>query len=113
MMHISSRATQRALFVRIEGELDLHTAPEFKRFVEAELTADPGRKVLVVILSDVGFVDSSGLGALLAQYKALTERGGRLVLVDPRPAVRRVLQFSGLLRMLDVVETEEKALLWA
>lgn len=112
-MQMTSRATPRALFVRIEGELDLHTAPEFKQRIEAELGAEPGRRVLVLVLSDVGFIDSSGLGALLAQYKALTERGGRLVLVDPRPAVRRVLQFSGLLRMLDVVETEEKALLWA
>lgn len=109
-MKLSTRSTPRALCVRIDGELDLHTAPEFKARVASALEAVPHLSTLVVVLSDVTFIDSSGLGALLAQYRALSNRGGRLVLVGPRPAVRRVLQFSGLLQVIDVVESEEKAL---
>lgn len=112
-MNLTTRSTQRALFVRMDGELDLHTAPEFKECIANELAQAPSISTVVVVLSEVGFIDSSGLGALLAQYRALTSRGGQLILVDPRPAVRRVLQFSGLLKVLDVVETEEKALLRA
>lgn len=112
-MNLSTRSNRRALFVRIDGELDLHTAPAFKARVASELEAAPHLSTVVVILSDVSFIDSSGLGALLSQYRAVTSRGGRLILVGPRPSVRRVLQFSGLLKVIDVVESEEKALLRA
>jgi stage II sporulation protein AA (anti-sigma F factor antagonist) len=112
-MEITVRAMPRALFVRLDGELDLHTAPEFKARVKAAFERAPHLTTLIVVLTDVRFIDSSGLGALLAQYRELSQRAGRLILVDPRPSVLRVLEFSGLLRVIDVVETEEKALLRA
>lgn len=112
-MKLTTHSTKRALFVRIDGELDLHTAPQFRECVATSLEATPTLMTVVVVLSDVTFIDSSGLGALLGQYRHLASRGGRLVLVDPRPPVQRVLQFSGLLKLVDVVESEEKALLRA
>lgn len=112
-MKLTTHSTKRALFVRIDGELDLHTAPQFKQCVAAALEATPGISTVVVVLTDVAFVDSSGLGALMGQYRSLASRGGRLILVEPRPAVQRVLQFSGLLKLIDVVDSETKALLRA
>lgn len=112
-MQMTVRATSRALFVRLDGELDLHTAPQFKERIRAAFDRAPQLTTLIVVLSDVRFIDSSGLGALLAQYRELSQRAGRLILVDPRPVVLRVLEFSGLLKLIDVVETEEKALLRA
>ena len=100
----------RTLFVRLDGELDLHV--RFKARSRRRSRA-PHLTTLIVVLTDVRFIDSSGLGALLAQYRELSQRAGRLILVDPRPSVLRVLEFSGLLRVIDVVETEEKALLRA
>lgn len=112
-MEMTVRATPRALFVRLDGELDLHTAPQFKEGIRAAFERAPHVTTLIVVLTDVRFIDSSGLGALLSYYRELSQRSGRLILVDPRPLVLRVLEFSGLLKVIDVVETEEKALLRA
>lgn len=112
-MKLTTHSTKRALFIRIDGELDLHTAPQFKESVASALEATPSLSTVVVVLSDVAFIDSSGLGVLLGLYRALSGRGGQLILVEPRPAVRRVLQFSGLLKLIDVVDSEAKALLRA
>lgn len=112
-MKVTTHSTKRALFVRIDGELDLHTVPMFKESVVSALEATPGLSTVVVVLSEVTFIDSSGLGALLGQYRSLMSRGGQLILVDPRPQVQRVLQFSGLLKVIDMVDSEAKALLRA
>lgn len=112
-MELTTHTTQRALFVRLKGELDLHTAPRFKEGVAAALAASPLVTTLAVVLTDVTFIDSSGLGALIVLHRSLAERRKQLILVGPRPPVRRVLQFSGLPQLIDIVDSEAKALLRA
>ena len=57
-MEITVRAMPRALFVRLDGELDLHTAPEFKARVKAAFERAPHLTTLIVVLTDVRFIDS-------------------------------------------------------
>lgn len=77
--------------VAIAGEIDAHTAPA----VAAALAAaehDP----LIVDLSAVDFVDSSGLRVLLEAHQARKAAGNSLVLAQPSPAVQRVLDVAGV-----------------
>ncbi len=53
-------------------------------------------------LGGVTFVDSSGLGALVAALRYCRDRGGTLVLAGPRPGVRRLLSLTGLDRVMTV-----------
>lgn len=110
-MRVTTEQRRSALFVRIDGELDLHTSPHFRERVMEAFDGSSRLQVLVVVLSDVVFIDSSGLGALLACYRNLTPRGVRIVLANPRPAVRKVLQLSGVLSRMDVVDSEAQAAL--
>lgn len=110
-MKITTEQKRRALVVRIDGELDLHTSPLLQERVAAALTEFPNLRVLVVVLSNVTFIDSSGLGALLACYRDLSALGKRFVLANPQAAVRRVLQMSGILSKIDVVDSEAQAVL--
>jgi anti-anti-sigma factor len=57
---------------------------------------------LVIDLSDVTFMDSSGLGLIVAVHNLQKRHGGVVVLTGPQRVVRRVLAISGLDRVVDV-----------
>jgi anti-sigma B factor antagonist len=86
--------------VEVGGELDLYTAPSFRESVlEAADEVDPPR--VIVDFHRLGFIDSSGLGAIVACLKHLRERGGELTLVAPDGSgLRRLLDLTGLDRVL-------------
>jgi anti-sigma B factor antagonist len=79
----------------VSGELDLATAPGLRERVR-EMT--PGGPLKVALdLTGVGFVDSSGLGAIVACLKHVRELGGDLVLVAPDASpVAKLLSLTGL-----------------
>ena len=88
--------------VNVGGELDLYTAPSFRDSVlQAASETDPPK--VIVDFSRLGFIDSSGLGAIVACLKNLRERGGELTLVAPDGSgLRRLLELTGLDRVLTV-----------
>ena len=83
----------------VAGELDTHTSAAL-RVALAGVGSD-GAEV-VVDLSGVTFADSATLGVLVAEHKRLLAAGRGLVVQAPGRAVRRVLELSGLLHVLDV-----------
>ena len=92
----------RTPMVEITGELDLSSGDELEALVRPMLT----RGAEVGILSrGVTFADSSGLGALLALLQRADEAGASLVLVDPSPSVRRVLEITATTELFRVVDT--------
>ncbi len=80
--------------LRLSGELDLATAPWLRDHL-AEIASN-GAGCVVVDLSDLSFIDSTGLSVLVGGWKRLRERGGDLVLKSPSPAVAKVLDIAGL-----------------
>ena len=80
---------------RLVGELDLSTVPELRRVLAPEL-AEGARVVLDC--SELTFIDSSGVMALIDATRVLGPRG-RIVVKSPRPLVRRVAGVLGLDRL--------------
>lgn len=81
------------LVVSLSGELDIYTVPGFRRDMGA---VDPVSTRIVVDLSDVTLLDSSGLGALLSMLNRSHEGEGDLALVCPHRHLRRVFEVTGL-----------------
>lgn len=75
---------------RLKGELDMATAGDLSELLK---TAARKNDRIVLDLSEVSFMDSSGLRALL-EGAGLPKDSGPLVLLDPSPQVRRVLDIS-------------------
>src|SRR5690606_39468283 len=69
-----------------------------------------GIRDLVVVMRDVTFIDSSGLGALLGRYKRLQALGGRVRIVAPPRHVRAVLELSGVPKLIPILRSERQAL---
>jgi anti-anti-sigma factor len=80
--------------VAVVGELDLATAPQLAESF-GRVAQGPGKTVRVD-MQGVGFLDSSGISALVEEQKRRAEAGGRLVLHRASDQVVRVLEISGL-----------------
>lgn len=83
-----------AAVVAATGELDAHAAPTLAAAVDP--LADRPQGTLVIDLSGVDFVDSTGLGVLVGALKRVREAGGRLDVVVTSPRVLKVLGLTGL-----------------
>ncbi len=98
------------LIVSIDGELDLETAPLFKETVEKKLNQYESVRHLILDLEKVNFIDSSGLGAILGRYKRLSGQGGKISVIKVSQPIKRVLELSGLLKVITIYENRHQAL---
>jgi anti-sigma B factor antagonist len=85
------------------GEIDLYTAPRLHGELVAILSGDEPVQV-VVDMSGIEFCDSTGMNVLLAAQRRAREQGGDLELAAPRPAIRKVLQVTGLESVFTVLD---------
>lgn len=90
--------------VKLLGELDLSTAPQLQTCLQ-EFDADGAD--LQLDLSGLTFCDSSGISAMVTAAKRVRKRGARFSVVFPQPAVRSVLEITGLLNYLSAPPSEE------
>jgi anti-sigma B factor antagonist len=89
------------------GEVDLASAPRLR---QAALAAAPvGPLQLIIDLGGVDFLDSMGIGVLVALHKRAVAGGGAVRLTRPAPHVRRLLELVGLTRVLPVLDTVDDA----
>ena len=86
----------------LAGELDPATAPTLEARI-SELAADPAVSSVIVDLSQITFLDSSGIRVLVSANEALRSRSSELVLRRPGPNIRRILEVTGL---TDIVAVE-------
>jgi anti-anti-sigma factor len=84
----------------VVGDLDLSSSTRFRERLIG-LVAE-GKHNLVVDLAGVGFMDSSGLGTLVSGLKRARQAGGDVVLRAPTPAVLRLIELTGLTRVLSI-----------
>jgi anti-sigma B factor antagonist len=94
--------------VSLEGELELETAAVLKKHLgDDELS---GTRRLIVDLSDLRFMDSTGMRTLLQLQQRVLLNGGKLSLVCGNPGILRAFEVAGLLRTFDLCRTLDDAL---
>jgi stage II sporulation protein AA (anti-sigma F factor antagonist) len=80
--------------VAVKGFLDVDTATELHHHLANQV--HHGRRHLLLDLSEVPFMDSSGINIILNAYKETRQVGGSVGLIDPAPAVQRILDLTGV-----------------
>ena len=95
------------LTVYPKGDLDMATAGLMKEEIETILYNRLGVKTLVVNLNRIRFIDSSGLGMLIGCYKYMQGRGGGMMLVEASKNVYRILEFSGMKKLMPILCEEQ------
>ncbi len=94
--------------VSLRGEIDVLTAPKLGSRLFG--LAEEGASGVVIDLSDVTFMDSTGIGVLLNALRHMTVRSCTMVLVCPTERVLRPFQVTGLVRHLTIFDSRDKAL---
>lgn len=87
------------------GELDAYTVTDFRQSL-GELATRPR---VVIDLSEVPFMDSAGLGALIGGIRRARENGGEVAVACRRPTLTRLLHTTGFDRIVPVTDTLDEA----
>ena len=102
-LNVSSEESGGWLIVSPSGEIDIATADELD-------DALAQNRDTVLDLSEVSFMDSTGLRTLVSVHNRLGEAGARFRIVVPSGPVRRIIEITGLSGALDLVGTRAAAL---
>ena len=86
--------------VAVVGELDAATAPRLREVLLE--VVDAGGVELVVDFTRLDFIDSTGLGVLVATLKRIRPAGGRLVVRGAQPKILKILELTGLTTLFQI-----------
>ena len=100
-MNIKQNLNGTVLTLEVEGRLDTATAPQLEEVVKKEtLTA----RDMILNLSKVEYISSSGLRAVLIAHKLMTSVGGQLIVKSPSDFCKQVFAATGMDSALSIQE---------
>lgn len=100
---------QNTIIVRLGGELDHHNADRVRGLIEQAMMKEQVKHVLMD-LQQLTFMDSSGIGVILGRYKQVKARGGKMIICNANRSVNRLLELSGLFKIIESHDDENSAL---
>ena len=93
--------------VILTGEMDHHNAVCTRKDIDEIILKERPRKV-VLDLSGIGFMDSSGLGFVMGRSALMEKIGGELILARPNERVIKIFELAGLERIVKIEKEEVK-----
>ena len=107
-MQIFQENINSIVVIRIEGDIDLYSAPELRqKFEDAVLS---GNKKIIVNMEKVSYLDSSGIGVIIFGLTFIQKSHGELVLVKINNSVLKLFDLSKITTFFNIYSTEEEAL---
>ncbi len=98
-MQIKSRVHNRVLYVLLCGELDEHTA-NYTRITLDEIFDKPDFEKIVIDLSELSFMDSTGIGVLIGRYKKMKDRDVSIYIANPSSHAEKIFKMTGLYNIM-------------
>lgn len=108
-MEIDVRNHGEVSVIRLKGALRLGQAVDDFRSAMDRVFGD-GSINLVINITDVPMIDSSGIGLLVRSQVHAKQRGGKVTLVNPSPFAIQTLKITGVLNIFDVSNDEQEAI---
>jgi anti-sigma B factor antagonist len=109
LVQISSRQVDKTTIFDVTGDIDLANSPQVRKAVLHEVKEKRTPRV-VMNLSKVRYIDSSGVASLVEGLKASRDVGTRFILIGLSTSAREVLQLSRLVKIFEIYDNEEQAL---
>ncbi|MEI9974074.1 MAG: STAS domain-containing protein [Ignavibacteriota bacterium] len=108
-LKITIRETAEATILDLSGRITLGEGlGDLRDSIREALTGE--RKHILLNLADVSYIDSSGLGQLIGSYATVTDRGGKLKLINLQKRVNDLMQITKLLTVFETYPSEAAAL---
>ena len=109
-MKATSRTTENGVeIIKLEGKITIGSGDQQHREVIAEALAN-GKTKILLDMSGVTTIDSSGIGELVGSYTTVTNRGGKLKLLHLPAKLNELLHVTQLITVFEVYESEAEAL---
>ena len=99
-MQIKSRMVNKTLYILLSGELDEYTAQTVRKNLDLLLETEKGYVQIVIDLSELTFMDSTGVGVLIGRYKKMRERNKPIFISNPSRNAERIFKMSGLYEIM-------------
>jgi anti-sigma B factor antagonist len=106
---ISVRRVDTVAILDVDGNIDMSNSPEVRKSLLREIR-DKSASRVVLNLTAVAYMDSSGVASLVEGLKASRDQGSRFILVGLSDSAREVLKISRLLRLFEIYDTEDQAI---
>ena len=108
-LNINIRETAEAVILDLNGQVTLGEAlADLRDSIREALAGD--RKNILLNLAEVSYIDSSGLGQLIASYATANSRGGQMKLLNLQKRVNDLMQVTKLLTVFETYTSEQAAL---
>lgn len=101
MLEIALKRENRVLTVYLKGELDHHAVSKVKETIDMQLVRSSIAE-LVLDMSGVSFMDSSGIGLIVGRYNKIRALGGSMKIVNTGLNILKVLNMSGLSKLMEI-----------
>lgn len=98
-MQIKSRIYNNTLYVVLNGELDEHSATEVRTELD-ELFDEKGFNQVIIDLSELDFMDSTGIGVLLGRYKKMKSKNTPIYICNPSTHAEKIFKMTGLYEIM-------------
>ena len=108
-MEVFFDVSNGVLIAHITGELDHHTSAPLRNAIDKTMK-ECGCRDLILDLTGVGFMDSSGIGIALGRYKKLAKIGGKLCIAGCSPYIDRILDMAGVFSIIPKESDVQSAL---
>jgi anti-sigma B factor antagonist len=93
--------------LRLSGELDLNSVPDVRRSIRGLI--DEGLVNFIINLTDLDFIDSSGLGVLVGGLARVREKQGEIKITCASKRIIRIFEMTRLTQLFELYPTEEEA----
>ena len=103
-MQMKAYSAQDKLIVSLDGEIDHHSAAEIREELD-KMIAVNRPKIMVLELSGIDFMDSSGLGLVLGRYRRLNEIGSQMVIKNPGARTEKILAMAGVDKLIKIIRS--------
>ena len=108
-MNLDYEIVGNTLIVKLKGELDHHVAEKIRADLDDSIVKNRCRN-LIFNLSDMRFMDSSGIGVIIGRYKKISQFGGKVAVVQVSEKVDKIFNLAGLYRIINKYKTQNDAL---
>ena len=102
------KAVGEVLEVCLRGEIDHHSAVSVRGRIDDEITVLRPKR-LVIDLSGIEFMDSSGLGLIMGRYALMQRMDGALTVKNPNDRIIRIFELAGFDKIVDIEGVRKKA----
>lgn len=99
-----SEFTGTVLKIKLRGEIDHHSAVAVRTAIDDMIRSKKPCE-LVIDMSAVDFMDSSGLGLIMGRYNTMKEIGGSVTVADPNPSTEKIMNLAGLERIIKITRS--------